>query len=77
MRNRFKFENLWLFYDHFYYPKLFQRLYCLNNWNECQEIIKNAHAEFHANHSWLARAKSLKNEFEKLLRNNINNTIKL
>ena len=44
-----------------------QFYYCLNNWKECQEIIKNTYSEFQSNHSWLARAKSLKNEFEKLL----------
>ena len=64
-KNCIEFKNdLSNFLDQFYY--------CLNNWNECQEIIQNAHSEFHANHSWLARAKSLKDEFEKLLRNNSN-----
>ncbi len=48
------------FLDKFYY--------CLNNWDECQKIIKNTYSDFHSNHSWLARAKSLNKEFEKLLR---------
>ena len=69
-KNCIEFKNdLSDFLDKFYF--------CLNNWLECQEIIKNTYCEFHANHSWFARAKSLKNEFEKLLRNKINKTIKL
>ena len=50
------------FLDKFYY--------CLNNFHECQKIIEYSYYDFHRNHTWEVRAKSLKDEFIKILKSN-------
>ncbi len=54
-------NNLSDFLEKFYY--------CLNNWSECQKIIEYSYKDFHQNHTWAVRAKTLKDEFINILGN--------